>query len=95
MTKRKRIKKLSTDPSAFPDKPIKFKPFRRYKVKHSEWEYQLDEPWYRRDCVGEIQLKGKWLVSAGFDVGSYVTVAISQGQLIIRPEKEEDGPEEA
>ena len=56
MTKRKRIKKLSTDPSAFPDKPIKFKPFRRYKVKHSEWEYQLDEPWYRRDSVGEIQL---------------------------------------
>ena len=95
MTKRECKCKDPLDPAAYPDKPIKFKPFRRYKVKHSEWEYQLEEPWYMRDKVGEIQLKGKWLVSAGFQVGSYVTVSISQGQLIIRPEKAEDGPEEA
>ena len=68
MTKQKYKKIDVSDPLLYPDRPIQFKPFRRYKVKKTEWPYQLDQPWYMRDQVGEIQLKGKWLVSAGFQV---------------------------
>jgi hypothetical protein len=32
-----------------------------------------------------IILQGKWLGNAGFKIGDYVKVGISEGELIIRP----------
>ena len=60
---------------------------RRYKVRGVYWRYQLSTPWYSREHIGEIQLKGKWIIAAGFEINSYVAVTISQGRIIIEPEK--------
>ncbi len=56
-------------------------PSRQLKVRETYHSYQLCQS--RRTPVGEIHLKGNWLIKAGFDINSPVTVQVSEGKLII------------
>lgn len=54
---------------------------RRLKVRQTYHTYQLHQ--HRRTPVGEIHLKGHWLIQAGFAINTPVTVNIRNRQLII------------
>lgn len=57
---------------------------RRLKVREGYHSYQLNQ--YRRTPVGEIQLKGNWLIKAGFDIDTPVTVRVMDGCLVLTTE---------
>ncbi len=59
---------------------------RQYKVKEGYHSYQLKTPVRERTSVGEICLKGHWLVQAGFVVDQPVIVRIMQGCLVLTVE---------
>lgn len=54
---------------------------RQLKVRETYHSYQLAQ--HQRTPVGEIHLKGHWLIKAGFDIDTPVTVKVQQGQLVI------------
>ena len=57
-------------------KPLKQ---RRLKVREGYHSYQLSQ--HQRTPIGEIQLKGHWLIKAGFDINTPVTVRVMDGWL--------------
>ena len=59
---------------------------RQLKVREGFHSYQLNQWPTKRTAVGEIQLKGHWLVQAGFDIDSNITVNIQHGKLVIQAE---------
>ena len=59
----------------------KLKKQRRLKVKAAYHSYQLNQN--PRTPIGEIQLKGKWLIEAGFGIDTPVTVRVMEGCLVV------------
>ena len=59
------------------------KQHRQLKVKRGWYDYQARQWINNRSTIAEINLKGKWLADAGFDVDSHVNVSIEQGRLTI------------
>ncbi len=45
---------------------------RQLKVREAYHTYQLKQNYYQRTPVGEIHLKGHWLIQAGFEIDSPV-----------------------
>ena len=51
-------------------KPLIFKPERQLTVRESYYEYQAKQHPNQRVTIGQILLKGHWLIQAGFSVNS-------------------------
>jgi len=48
---------------------------------------------YARGCnVPEIRLRGKWLMNAGFNIGDYISITITDGVLTITIDKKTTTP---
>ena len=61
---------------------IEHKP-RRLKMREAYHSYLLGQNPKPRTAVGQIQLKGHWLVRAGFAVDRPVTVKVMDGCLVV------------
>ncbi len=62
----------------------KLKKQRRLKVREGYHSYQLSQ--HQRTPIGEIQLKGHWLIQAGFAIDTPVTVRVMEGCLVVTTE---------
>jgi hypothetical protein len=56
---------------------------RRLKVRETYHPYQLNQHSDDRTPVGEIQLKGHWLIQAGFNINAPVTIRVMEGCLVL------------
>jgi toxic protein SymE len=54
---------------------------RQLKVREAYHSYQLNQN--QRTPVGEIHLKGKWLIQAGFEIDIPVKVRVMEGFLVL------------
>lgn len=61
---------------------------RRIKVHQARCDYKPKNagPYWVTPSVPWIQLKGKWLAKAGFNIGAPVTVQVSEGRLVLTAE---------
>lgn len=59
---------------------------RQLKVREGLHPYQLNQQANQRVPIGEILLKGKWLVEAGFSIHAHVTIHIEHGKLVLTAE---------
>jgi hypothetical protein len=59
------------------------KQHRQLKVKRGWYDYQGRQSRQQQSIIAEINLKGKWLSEAGFDVDSNVDISIEDGRLVI------------
>ncbi len=59
---------------------------RQLKVRQSYYEYQLKHFWKDRTPIGQIELKGHWLVQAGFNIDQAVKVRVMPGCLVVTAE---------
>lgn len=59
---------------------------RQLKVKETFHSYQLNQNRNQRTPVGEIHLKGHWLIQAGFTIDSSVKVRVMHGCLVVTAE---------
>lgn len=59
---------------------------RRLKVRRACHSYQLEQYGKPPTPVGEIHIKGHWLIQAGFDINQSVTVRIMHGCLVVTAE---------
>lgn len=62
------------------------KTLRKLKVKEGMHASQSDTPYIKRTKVGEILLKGHWVIEAGFAVNSTARVEISNNRIVLTPE---------
>jgi len=53
-------------------------------VREAYHSYQLGQ--FQRTPIGEIQLKGNWLIKAGFGIDTPVTVRVMEGCLVLTTE---------
>jgi hypothetical protein len=60
---------------------LPIKQYRQLKVKAAYHSYQLNQN--PRTPIGEIQLKGKWLIEAGFGIDTPVMVRVMEGCLVV------------
>ena len=56
---------------------------RQVKVKETYHDYQLHQNSLTRTPIGEIQLKGNWLIKAGFPINAPVTIRVMEGCLVL------------
>lgn len=56
---------------------------RKLKVRETYHSYQLSQRCRDRTPVGEIHLKGHWLIEAGFAIDTPVTVHVKEGCLVV------------
>ena len=56
---------------------------RRLKVRQTHHSYQFGQHGKNRTPIGEIHLKGHWLIKAGFAIDSPVTVQVKPGYIIV------------
>jgi len=56
---------------------------RQLKVREGLHAYQLNQNPSQRTDVAEIQLKGHWLIEAGFAIDAPVTVRVMEGCLVL------------
>lgn len=75
---------MTTQQSTVGPRLRKPKKQRQLKVRQSYHDYQLDQ--YDRTPIGEIKLKGNWLIQAGFAIDAPVTVRVMEGCLVITAE---------
>ena len=54
-----------------------------FSVRQSRYDYQANQQLNRRTPIAEIQIKGKWLIDAGFAIDAKVNVQIEQGKLVL------------
>ena len=54
---------------------------RQLKVREAYHSYQLSQN--QRTPVGEIHLKGHWLIQAGFEIDTPVKVRVMEGCLVL------------
>lgn len=54
----------------------KIKKYRRLKVREAYHSYQLSQNTPQRTTIGQIDLKGHWLIQAGFTIDTPVTVRV-------------------
>ena len=59
---------------------------RQLKVREAYHSYQLNQNCHQRTPIGEIQLKGHWLIQAGFEIDSPVKVRVMEGCLVLTSE---------
>jgi len=59
------------------------KPQRELKVRRSRYDYQTNQQCNLRTPIAEIQIKGKWLIEAGFDINAKVNVLVEHGKLVL------------
>jgi hypothetical protein len=57
---------------------------RQLKVREAYHSYQLNQN--QRTPVGEIHLKGHWLIQAGFEIDTPVKVRVMEGCLVVTAE---------
>ena len=58
-------------------------PQRRLKVRQTCHCYQFGQRCKDRTAVGEIHLKGHWLIKADFAIDSPVTVQVKPGCIVV------------
>ena len=58
---------------------------RQIKVREGYHSYQLSQ--HQRTPIGEIKLKGHWLIQAGFAIDTPVTVRVMEGCLVLTVEQ--------
>ncbi len=56
---------------------------RQLKVRETYHTYQLTQAVKERTPIGEIHLKGHWLLRAGFAIDQAVTVKVMPGCLVV------------
>lgn len=56
---------------------------RKLKVRETYHSYQLHQGYKDRTPVGEIHLKGNWLIQAGFTIDTPVVVEVKNGCLVV------------
>lgn len=56
------------------------------KIKETYHSYQLSQNYRQRTSIGEIHLKGHWLIQAGFEIDSPVKVRVMDGCLVLTSE---------
>ena len=56
---------------------------RKLKVREAYHSYQLSQNYHERTPVGEIHLKGNWLIQAGFTIDTPVNVKVMEGCLVL------------
>lgn len=61
----------------------KIKKHRRLKVREAYHTYQLSQNTPQRTAIGQIDLKGHWLIQAGFTIDTPVTVRVMEGCLVL------------
>ncbi len=59
---------------------------RRLKVRETYHSYQLRQNGNDRTPIGEIHLKGHWLIEAGFNIDAPVKIRVMQGCLVVTAE---------
>lgn len=59
---------------------------RQLKVREAYHSYQLSQNCHQRTPIGEIHLKGHWLIKAGFEIDSPVKVRVMEGCLVLTSE---------
>ena len=59
---------------------------RQLKVREAYHSYQLSQNCRQRTPIGEIHLKGHWLIKAGFEIDSPVKVRVMDGCLVLTSE---------
>ena len=59
---------------------------RQLKVREAYHSYQLSQNGHQRTPIGEIHLKGHWLIKAGFEIDSPVKVRVMEGCLVLTNE---------
>ncbi len=57
---------------------------RQLKVREAYHSYQLRQ--HQPTPVGEIHLKGHWLIQAGFEIDTPVKVQVMEGCLVVTAE---------
>jgi len=60
---------------------------RQLKVRETYHSYQLKQNTPDRTPVGEIHLKGHWLIQAGFDINAPVKIRVMDGCLVLTAEQ--------
>ena len=56
---------------------------RQLKVRETFHAYQLNQNPHQRSPIGEIHLKGHWLIEAGFTIDTKVKVRVMEGCLVL------------
>lgn len=64
----------------------KLKKHRRLKVREAYHSYQLSQNTPQRTTIGQIDLKGHWLIQAGFEIDAPVKVRVMEGCLVVTTE---------
>lgn len=59
---------------------------RQLKVREAYHSYQLQQSCRDRTPIGEIHLKGHWLIKAGFEIDTPVRVRVMAGCLVVTAE---------
>ena len=59
---------------------------RQLKVREAYHSYQLNQNHHQRTPIGEIHLKGHWLIQAGFEIDSPMKVRVMEGCLVLTRE---------
>ena len=59
------------------------KQHRRLKVKRGWYDYQGRQTRQQQSTIAEINLKGKWLADAGFEINSNVEIQVQQRRIVI------------
>lgn len=59
---------------------------RQLKVREAYHTYQLRQNGNDRTPVGEIHLKGHWLIQAGFTIDTPVKIRVMDGCLVLTTE---------
>ena len=62
------------------------KKHRRLKVREAYHSYQLSQCPPERTAIGQIDLKGHWLIEAGFAIDAPVTIRVMDGCLVLTTE---------
>ena len=59
---------------------------RQLKVRETYHTYQLRQSCNDRTPIGEIDLKGHWLIQAGFNIDAPVMIRVMDGCLVLTTE---------
>ncbi|OMH29359.1 SymE family type I addiction module toxin [Motiliproteus sp. MSK22-1] len=60
---------------------------RQIKVREAYHSYQLQQNYPDRTPIGEIQLKGHWLIQAGFTIDTPVHIRVMEGCMVLTTDK--------
>ena len=58
-----------------------FKKERQFKIKARYQDHSTQDDCI--ECIPEIQLKGRWLIQAGFNIGTKVVISITENKITL------------